>query len=75
MDRFTALQLFVRVVETGGFQRAAVDLGLTQPTVTKHVWAIERELGVRLLNILPHSNRGLGGHVKTRGVTGKPAVR
>ena len=50
MDRFTGLQIFVRVVETGSFSKAATDLGMTQPTVTKHITAIERQLGVRLLN-------------------------
>ncbi|MBX9845371.1 MAG: LysR family transcriptional regulator [Xanthobacteraceae bacterium] len=56
MDRFTTFQLFVRVVETGSFSKAAGDLGLTQPTVTKHVSAIERQLGVRLLN---RNSRGI----------------
>jgi len=56
MDRFTTLQLFVRVVETGSFSKAAGDLGLTQPTVTKHVSTIERQLGVRLLN---RNSRGI----------------
>ena len=57
MDRLTGLQLFVRVVETGSFSRAANDLGLTQPTVTKHVSELERRLGVRLLN---RNSRGVG---------------
>src|SRR5215813_914871 len=56
MDRFTTLQLFVRVVETGSFSKAANDLGLTQPTVTKHVSTIEHRLGVRLLN---RNSRGI----------------
>ncbi len=57
MDRLTGLQIFVRVVETGSFSRAATDLGLTQPTVTKHVSELERRLGVRLLN---RNSRGVG---------------
>jgi len=56
MDRFTTLQLFVRVVETGSFSKAANHLGLTQPTVTKHVSTIEGRLGVRLLN---RNSRGI----------------
>ena len=56
MDRFTGLQIFVRVVETGSFSKAASDLGMTQPTVTKHITAIERQLGVRLLN---RNSRGI----------------
>ena len=50
MDRIDGFRIFVRVVETGSFSRAARDLGITQPTVTRHVAALERHLGVRLLN-------------------------
>lgn len=57
MDRITAVQLFVRIVETGSFSRAARDLGVTQPTATKAVAAMEQRLGARLL------------HRSTRGVT------
>lgn len=56
MDRLTGLQLFVRAAEAGSFSRAARDLNLTQPTVTKHIAALERELGARLLN---RNTRGL----------------
>src|SRR5690349_20825160 len=37
MDRVQGIRLFIRVVETGSFSKAASDLGLTQPTATKHV--------------------------------------
>jgi DNA-binding transcriptional LysR family regulator len=57
MDRIAAVQLFIRVVETGSFSRAAQELGITQPTATKAVAAIEQRLGARLL------------HRSTRGVT------
>ncbi|WP_157271319.1 LysR family transcriptional regulator [Azohydromonas aeria] len=57
MDRVQGLQLFIRVVETGSFSRASADMGLTQPTATKHVAALEARLGARLL------------HRSTRGVT------
>ncbi len=50
MDRITGVQLFVRIVETGSFSKASADLGLTQPTATKHVAALEAKLGARLLN-------------------------
>ncbi len=56
MDRITGWQLFVRAAESGSFSRAARDLNLTQPTVTKHVAALERQLGARLLN---RNTRGL----------------
>ena len=45
MDRVTGLQLYIRVVETGSFSRAAVELGITQPTATKAVAATEKRLG------------------------------
>lgn len=50
MDRIDSYRLFVRVVETGSFSRAARDLQVTQPTVTRQVAALEERLGVRLFN-------------------------
>jgi DNA-binding transcriptional LysR family regulator len=50
MDRLQAMQMFVRVVETGSFSKAAREFGTTQPTVTKQVAATETRLKVRLLN-------------------------
>ena len=44
------MQMFVRVVETGSFSKAAVEFATTQPTVTKQVAAVEARLKVRLLN-------------------------
>lgn len=42
--------MFVRVVETGSFSKAAKEFATTQPTVTKQVAATEARLKVRLLN-------------------------
>jgi DNA-binding transcriptional LysR family regulator len=50
MDRLQAMGMFVRVVETGSFSKAAKEFGTTQPTVTKQVAATETRLKVRLLN-------------------------
>ena len=50
MDRLDAMAMFVRVVETGSFSKAAREFATTQPTVTKQVAAIESRLNVRLLN-------------------------
>ncbi|MEP6739545.1 MAG: LysR family transcriptional regulator [Caldimonas sp.] len=50
MDRITGVHLFIRIVETGSFSKASADLGVTQPTATKHVAALEAKLGARLLN-------------------------
>src|SRR5690242_13254809 len=56
MDRVTAVQLYIRVVETGSFSKAAAEMGLAQPTATKAVAAIEARLGARLLH---RSTRGV----------------
>jgi DNA-binding transcriptional LysR family regulator len=56
MDRVTAVQLFIRVVETGSFSKAAAELGITQPTAPKAVAATEKRLGARLLH---RSTRGV----------------
>ncbi|MGQ2996480.1 LysR family transcriptional regulator [Variovorax sp.] len=50
MDRLLAMEMFVRVVETGSFSKAAVEFHTTQPTVTKQIAATEARLKVRLLN-------------------------
>ncbi len=50
MDRITGVQLVIRIVETGSFSKASADLGITQPTATKHVAALEAKLGARLFN-------------------------
>ncbi len=57
MDRVAAVALFIRIVETGSFSKAAAGFGITQPTATKAVAAMEQRLGARLL------------HRTTRGVT------
>ena len=41
MDRLMAMQVFVRVVESGSFSKAAREFATTQPTVTKMVAATE----------------------------------
>lgn len=50
MDRLAALELFVRVVESGSFTAAARERRLSQPAASKQVAALERSLGVRLLH-------------------------
>ncbi|WP_333776780.1 LysR family transcriptional regulator [Streptomyces sp. IBSBF 3136] len=44
-----AVRTFVAVVDSGRFQEAAAELGITQQAVSKRVAALERYLGVRLL--------------------------
>ncbi len=50
MDRSDRLQLFVTVVECGSFSAAAARNGITRSLVSKQIRALERDLGVRLLN-------------------------
>lgn len=57
VDTLAGMHLFIRVVETGSFSRASAGLGITQPTATKQVAALEARLGARLF------------HRSTRGVT------
>ncbi|HEY8050656.1 MAG TPA: LysR family transcriptional regulator [Ramlibacter sp.] len=50
MDRLQAMEVFVRVVETGSFSAAARDFDITQSTATKQVALLESRLQARLLN-------------------------
>jgi LysR family transcriptional regulator for bpeEF and oprC len=50
MDKFQAMEVFVRVVETGGFTRAADSLRLPKATTTTLIQKLEAALGVKLLN-------------------------
>jgi DNA-binding transcriptional LysR family regulator len=50
MDRLEAMEMFVRIVETGSFSAVAREMGITQPTISKQVTALEAYLKARLLN-------------------------
>jgi DNA-binding transcriptional LysR family regulator len=50
MDRISAMNAFVRVVEAGSFTKAADTMGLPKPTVTRLIQGLERDLRVRLLD-------------------------
>ena len=50
MPDLNAMVLFARVVEHGGFTRAARALGLQTSLVSRAIAGLEAELGVRLLN-------------------------
>ena len=47
-DRFTSMQVFVKVVQLGSFSAAARALSLSPTMVTKHVTTLEERLGVTL---------------------------
>lgn len=50
MDRLSAMNMFIRVVETGSFSAVAKELNSTQPTVSKNIAELESWLGAKLLN-------------------------
>ena len=50
MDVFHSMQVFVSVIETGSFTRAAQALHLHRPAVSKTIQLLEQQLGGRLLN-------------------------
>ncbi len=49
MDRFSALKVFTRVVETNSFTRAADSLDMPNATISKTIQQLEAHLGTRLL--------------------------
>jgi DNA-binding transcriptional LysR family regulator len=48
-DRFTSMQLFVRVARSGSFSAAAREMGMTQPTASRIVATLEKQVGAALL--------------------------
>ncbi|MBG0752438.1 MULTISPECIES: LysR family transcriptional regulator [Pectobacterium] len=50
MDRFQAMEIFIRVVDAGSFKKAAETLHVLPSTVTRSIKELESHLGARLLN-------------------------
>lgn len=50
MDKFSAMQAFVRVVEAGTFTKAADSMAMPKPTITRLIQTLEKELDTKLLN-------------------------
>ena len=50
MDDLKALSTLARVVETGSFRRAAIELGVAPQATSKTVRQLEAQLGIRLLH-------------------------
>ena len=48
MDRIDAMRLFVRVADAGSFSKAAADLGIGQPTVSRRIQDLETQLDAAL---------------------------
>ncbi|CAM2156966.1 LysR family transcriptional regulator, regulator for bpeEF and oprC [Pararobbsia alpina] len=49
MDRLSAIEIFIRVVDTGSFSAAARHFDMGQPAVSKAIAQLEEWLGVKLL--------------------------
>jgi len=56
-DRIVLLRTFRSIVEAGSLSAAAEREGITQPTVSRRLRALEDDLGVRLLHRTTHSVR------------------
>ena len=50
MDKLKAITSFVRIVDLGSLTAAAEDLGVSPPSMVRTLAALERELGVTLVN-------------------------
>jgi LysR family transcriptional regulator for bpeEF and oprC len=50
MDQLIAMRVFARVAERGSFAQAADELDISRAAASAHVAALEKHLGVRLLN-------------------------
>ena len=50
MDKFDAMQIFVRAIEKGSFSAVAKERGIGQPAVSKQISALEDELGTELIH-------------------------
>ena len=48
MDRIDAMRLFIRVADAGSFSKAASDVGLGQPTVSRRIQDLEASLDAAL---------------------------
>ncbi|MBU6486262.1 MAG: LysR family transcriptional regulator [Burkholderiales bacterium] len=56
-QRFELMKTFVRIVEAGNLSAAAAQMRTTQPTISRRLQALERSLGVRLLQRSTHTMR------------------
>ena len=50
MDRLASLEVFITIVDSGGFSRAAGRLGMSPAMVSTHLARLEARLGVRLID-------------------------
>lgn len=54
IDRIELMQTFIRIVEAGSLSAAALRLATSQPTVSRRLQALERMLGLKLVQRTTH---------------------
>lgn len=54
---FDDLKFFFEIARCGNYSRAAENLNITQPNLTKHITRLEQELGIRLFDRSTHHCR------------------
>ena len=54
MDRLTSMKIFVRIIQLGSFTAVALEMAMTQSSISKKMSALETQLGATLLT---RSNR------------------
>ncbi|MFO5527177.1 MAG: LysR family transcriptional regulator [Cuspidothrix sp.] len=59
--RLEQLQAFLMIAQTGSFQQAAKQCGVTQSTISRQIQALEADLGVELFYRTTHAKLTLGG--------------
>ncbi|MBU7583870.1 MAG: LysR family transcriptional regulator [Nostoc sp. TH1S01] len=59
--RLEQLQAFLAIADTGSFQQAAKQCGVTQSTISRQIQALEADLGVELFHRNTHAKLTLGG--------------
>jgi len=57
MDHISRIGIFIEVVKHNSFSKAARALGLTGPAVSKQVQALEKQLSIKLLELLERTTR------------------
>jgi DNA-binding transcriptional LysR family regulator len=59
--RLEQLQAFLAIAQTGSFQQAAKQCGVTQSTISRQIQGLEANLGVELFHRSTHAKLTLGG--------------
>lgn len=59
--RLEQLQAFLAIAQTGSFQQAAKQCGVTQSTISRQIQALEADLGIELFHRTTHAKLTLGG--------------